>query len=115
VKIGRFDNLLQYKEVTLGLTEAFSIGVMYPKSDVHLFANQRHDEFHIAGFGLNTQVGVNLKLYNHFYVQSEFRGGYVNMPDVRTTYSKADNAKQQFFYSQIKILFGAFWYLNKTE
>ena len=112
IEIGRFDNLLQYKKVTLGLTEAFGIGVMYPKSDVHLFANQRHDEFRVAGFGLNTQVGVNLKFYNHFYLQSEFRGGYVNMPDVRTTYSKADNAKQQFFYAQVNILFGAFWHLN---
>ncbi len=115
VEIGRFDNILKYKKLTLGLTEAFGIGVMYPKSDVHLFSNDRHDEFHVAGFGLNTQIGLNLKFYNHFYLQSEFRGGYINMPDIRTTYSKADNAEQKFFYSQFNILFGAFWNLNSKN
>ena len=113
VEIGRFDNLLQYKKVTLGLTEALGAGVMYPKTDAHLFRNERHDEYHVAGFGLNAQVGVNFKFYNHFYIQSELRGGYVNMPDIRATYDKADNAKQEFYYSQVNILFGAFWNLHK--
>ncbi|PCJ65032.1 MAG: hypothetical protein COA58_12035 [Bacteroidetes bacterium] len=113
VEIGRFDHLLQYKKVTLSVTEAVGVGVMYPKTDAHLFGYERHDEFHVAGFGMNTQIGLNFKFYNHFYIQSEFRGGYVNMPNIRTTYDKADNAKQQFFYSQFNVLFGAFWHLNK--
>ena len=113
VELGRFDNILQYKKVTLAMTEAVGVGVMYPKSDVHLFGNERHDEFHVAGFGANVQVGLNIKFWNHVYIQSEFRGGYVNMPDIRTTYDKADNAKQQFYYAQFNILVGAFWHLNK--
>lgn len=113
VELGRFDNLWQYKKVTLAVTEAVGIGVMYPKSDVHLFGNERHDEFHVAGFGANAQVGLNMKFWRHFYIQSEFRGGYVNMPNIRTTYSQADNAKQQFYYAQFNILAGAFWHLNK--
>lgn len=114
VELGRFDNLLQYKKITLAVTEAVGVGVMYPKSDVHLFGNERHDEFHVAGFGANAQVGLNIKFWRHFYIQSEFRGGYVNMPDIRTTYDKADNAKQQFYYAQFNILAGAFWHLNKN-
>jgi len=113
IELGRFDNLLNYKKVTLAMTEAIGVGVMYPKSDIHLFSKERHDEFHVAGFGANVQVGLNIKFWRHFYIQSEFRGGYVNMPDIRTTYDKADNAKQQFYYAQFNVLAGAFWHLNK--
>lgn len=75
VEIGRFDNVLQRKKLTLGITEAFGAGVMYPKTDANLFNNPRHDAFHVSGFGLNTQIGVNLKFGKHLYLQSEFRGG----------------------------------------
>ena len=115
IELGRFDNLLRYKKVSLGITEALGVGVMYPKTDAHLFKNDRHDEYHIAGFGLNAQIGLNFKFLKHFYIQSEIRGGYVNMPNVRTTYSPKDFAKQQFFYSQANILFGAFWNLNSAK
>jgi hypothetical protein len=112
-EIGRFDNLLQYKKITLAITEAVGAGVMFPKTDAHLFGNERHDEFHVAGFGLNTQVGVNIKFGKHFYLQSELRGGYVNMPNIRTTYNPRDIATQQFYYVQYNVLGGAFWHINK--
>lgn len=115
VEIGRFDNIFQYKKITVGLAEAVGIGVMYPKTDASLFDKERHDEFHVAGLGTNAQIGLNVKFWNHFYIQSELRGGYINMPDIRTTYDKADNAKQSFFYGQVNILFGAFWNINNPK
>lgn len=34
------------------------------------------------------------------------KGGFINMPDIRTTEFKADRAAQHFFFWQGNILFG---------
>jgi hypothetical protein len=112
-EVGRFDNLWQHKKITIGINEAAGVGVMYPRTDAHLFQNQRHDEFHVAGFGIHTQVGINIKFYNHFYIQTEARSGYINMPNIRTTYNKADGAEQDFFFFQCNAVLGSYWNINK--
>jgi hypothetical protein len=34
------------------------------------------------------------------------KGGFMGLPDVRTTVSTADKAVQNFFFSQLNIVFG---------
>ncbi|RUA28496.1 MAG: hypothetical protein DSY76_04330 [Bacteroidetes bacterium] len=66
-----------------------------------------NDKFHLAGFGLGALVGVNLSFGRYFFIQSEFKAGYINMPDVRTTPDASDKASQAFFFTQLNVLFGA--------
>jgi hypothetical protein len=112
VEIRRSDNLLDLNRYNLGkidisITEGFGVGGMYPRSNVKLLNKERYDEFHVAGFGLGANVGLNITFWKYFFLQSELKGGYINMPDIRTSPSTIDKASQSFFFTQVNFLFGA--------
>ena len=79
---------------------------MLPRSWQAFVNNERHDYFHLAVYGISAVVAINISFYEVFFIQSELKGGYINMPDIRTTMSKADKASQSFFFSQLNIVFG---------
>ena len=81
------------------------IGALLPKSNTKLFGGERYDEFHLAGYGCSIKAGLNIA-FGHFFIQSEWKGGFINLPDIRTTNNKADRASQNFVYSQANITFG---------
>lgn len=118
VEISRVDNLGDYlkwnsKKIQLNLLESFGAGILYPKTNSTLLSKEKNDEFHLAGFGLSFKAGVNLTLFNHFFIQSEFKAGYIDMPNIRTTTSTADSASQEFFFFQRNISFGYIFQLIK--
>ena len=118
VELSRVDNLgdhLQWnsKKIQLNLLESFGVGVLYPKTNTTLLSKERYDEFHVSGFGLSLKGGVNLTLFDHFFVQAELKAGYINMPNIRTTTSAADSASQDFFFFQRNISFGYIFQLIK--
>lgn len=85
-------------------------GVLMPKSNVTLMGNERHDAFHIAGFGINAKGGLDVNLWNLFFLRSEVKEGYINMPDIRTTKSKDDKASQAFWFAELTYMFGFNWH-----
>jgi hypothetical protein len=105
-EFGRFDDLFKYKKVVLGATESVGTGLYFPKTDAHLLGNLRHDKYHVSGLGINTTFGLNLKFFNHIFIQSELKFGYVNMPDIKTTYSNKDKASQSFYFTQFNVTAG---------
>ena len=72
-----------------------------------LLGKDRHDDFHVSGFGTSVKAGLNVTFFKHFYVQGELKGGYINMQDIKTTTSNEDSASQDFFFFQRIIAFGA--------
>ena len=66
----------------------------------------RHDDFNIAGYGMALKSGINITFYKYFFIQSELKGGFINMPNIRTTHDQSDTASQHFFYLMTDILFG---------
>lgn len=106
IELRRFDVLLQKKFVTLSVNEGFGIGVLIPRTNTTLLNNARYDEFHLAGHGTGIVGAINLTLFKYFFIQSEWKGGFINMPDIRTTMHKEDGASQHFFFSQYNIVFG---------
>ena len=46
-------------------------------------------------------------------VLTEFKAGYIDMPNIRTTNSRADSASQEFFFYQRNISFGYIFQLVK--
>lgn len=103
----RFDEIFNFNKIRINLTEGIGIGGVYPKTNAKLMKNERYDEFHWAGFGINGVVAVNVSFFKWLFVQTEFKGGYINMPDVRTTPSTSDKANQSFFFGQINAVIGA--------
>ena len=83
------------------------VGVLYPKTNTTLLGKDRYDEFHIAGFGASAKVGLNFTFLKHFFIQTELKGGYINMNDIKTTKSSTDSASQEFWFLQRIITVGA--------
>lgn len=97
---------IRVKHVNLNLVEGFGLGIMFPKTDATLMGGERNDEFHVAGFGTAIMLGLNLTFFNHFYLQTELKGGYINMSNVAITSNPNDIGKQQFFFLQRNFVFG---------
>lgn len=115
IEIRRFDVLYAWKMFDFSVTEGLGVGLLIPKTNAKLMDIPRHDEFHVAGWGLDAVLGANVTFYKHFFVQSEFKVGYMNMPDIEVSHVEADRADQDFFFSQLNIVFGLSINLSKKE
>jgi len=93
-------------KIQINLTEGVGFGLLYPKTNTTLLGKERHDDFHVSGFGTSLKAGLNVTFFKHFYIQGELKGGYINMQDIRTTQSTEDSASQDFFFFQRIIAFG---------
>lgn len=104
--ISKWFSLPNTDKVQINLTEGLGAGVLYPKTNTTLLGKERHDDFHISGYGVSAKAGLNVTFFKHFYIQGELKGGYINMQDIRTTQSSDDSASQHFFFLQRIIAFG---------
>jgi hypothetical protein len=95
----------------INVTEGLGAGVLYPKTNSKLFGNDRNDEFHVAGYGISAKVGLNFTFFKYFFIQTELKGGYIDMYDIRTTKSSADSAEQNFWFLQRIITVGGIFRL----
>ncbi len=98
--------LLDFHSFRLNLQEGVGAGIMFPKTNSTLLGNERYDEFHIAGYGINAILALNFIHKSGIFLQSEAKLGYINMPDIRTTKFTSDRAAQDFFFFQYNIVFG---------
>lgn len=111
-EVSRHDDISSLFKITntdkiqVNLTEGVGVGLLYPKTNATLLGKERHDDFHVSGFGTSIKAGLNVTFFKHFYIQGEIKGGYINMQDIRTTQSADDTASQDFFFLQRIIAFG---------
>ena len=118
IEISRVDNLGDYfkwdsKKIQVNILEAFGAGILYPKTNSMLLSKERFDDYHLSGYGFSVKGGINLTIFDHFFIQGEIKTGYINMPDIRTTRSATDSASQEFFFFQRNISFGYIFQLVK--
>lgn len=95
----------------INITEGVGAGILFPRTDATLLGKERHDEFHVSGYGVSAKAGLNFTFYKHFFIQTELKAGYINMPDVRTTNNAVDNASQDFFFAETVIALGGIFKL----
>ncbi|MEP0264889.1 hypothetical protein [Dokdonia sp.] len=95
----------------INITEAAGSGILYPKTLASVLGSERNDEFHISGYGVSAKAGLNFTFFKHFFIQTELKGGYINMYDIRTTQSSSDSAKQDFWFLERVIALGGIFKL----
>ena len=111
-EVSRHDDVSEYFGITntdkvqINLTEGLGAGLLYPKTNTTLLGKERHDDFHVSGYGLSAKAGINFTFFKYFYLQGELKGGYINMQDIKTTISNEDKASQEFFFFQRIIAVG---------
>lgn len=107
VELNRWDGLIDYKgKIQLQSILGFGLAAMMPKTNAVLFNRDRYDEFHLAGYGMNAKAGINLRLWKHFFIQTEGKTGFIHMPDIRPTQFSDEKASQHFFFGEYTILVG---------
>jgi hypothetical protein len=111
IELYRFDDISSWfgidsESFQINITEGFGAGVLYPKTDTTLLGKERHDDYHISGYGLSAGLGLNITFLKHFFIQADLKGGYINMPNLKTSLSVADSASQSFYFLQNNILIG---------
>ncbi|CAG4992917.1 hypothetical protein DYBT9275_01067 [Dyadobacter sp. CECT 9275] len=104
-----------FRHIDASLIEGVGGGMLYPRTNTTLLNYDRYDQFHVAGYGVAAVVGLNITFFNHLFIQAEAKGGYINMPDIRTTEFATDRAKQHFEFLQTNILVGAHFRLWKAK
>ncbi len=87
-------------KIQVNITEGLGGGFLYPKTNTTLLGKDRYDEFNIAGYGLSAKIGLNVTFFKHFFIQTELKGGFIEMNNIRTTQDKADSAEQNFWFLQ---------------
>ncbi|GAA4292459.1 hypothetical protein [Aestuariibaculum suncheonense] len=111
-EIARFDDIssifgiINTDKFQINFTEGLAAGALVPKTNTTLLLKDRYDEFHLSGYGISATAGLNLLFFKHFFVQIDMRGGYINMPDIRTTSNTAESASQHFMFIQNIISIG---------
>lgn len=93
-------------KVQINLTEGFGAGILLPKTNTRLLGKDRYDQFHVSGYGISAKAGLNFTFFKHFFIQTEVKGGFINMNDIRTTQYKSDKAQQHFWFLQSIITVG---------
>lgn len=111
IELSRFDNIsnffrLNAKNFQINATEGIGVGILYPRTNTTLLGKERHDDFHVSGYGVSARVGLDFTLFKYFFIMPELKAGYINMGNIRTTQSTKDSASQSFGYFQTTIVFG---------
>lgn len=115
-EVRRSDALLNVKYFNVSVNYGAGAGVLVPRTNTTLLGNPRHDEFHLAGYGIGLVGGLKLSFFKYFFIQAEAKYGFIHMPDIRTTRNPVDKAKQHFFFMQYNVVFGAqFQIANRTK
>jgi len=117
-EISRVDDITKYISKTINtdkfqinVTEGIGGGFLYPKTNTTLLGKERYDEFHVSGYGVSAKVGLNFTFFKYFFIQTELKGGYIEMNDIRTTKDKADSAEQNFWFLQRILVVGGIFRL----
>ena len=75
----------------LNYTEGLDTGVVIPKTNSSLINYGRNDDF-FSRLWFYAMAGLNSTYHDLIFVQLEWKGGFINMPDIRSTANGADKA-----------------------
>lgn len=104
----------QIKDFSFDAFAGIGAGIMLPKTNVTLFEGERYDEFHVSGYGVNLLAGANITYRGRYFIMSEIKGGYTNLPDIRISHDKFEKASQELYFFQYNILFGVNFQIKNT-
>lgn len=109
--LSRFIGIQNTDKIQLNITEGVGVGFMYPRTDASVLGKQRHNEYHVSGFGISVKAGLNVTVFKYFFIQTEIKGGYINLNNIKTTFDSADSAQQKILFVEHIIAFGGIFKL----
>ena len=105
-EIARYEDFSKY----LGITNTDKIqfnalvgvgaGILYPKTNATVLGRERHDAFKVAGWGASAKAGVNATFFKHFFVQYEWKFGYIDITKAPIILNNGAYASHNFTFNQ---------------
>ncbi len=99
----------------LHLFEGLHLGMLIPRSEVHLFGEGVNNVFHIAGVGAGAQAGLHFTFLQHLFLRTTGRLTWVDLPSVLTTGTAEDRADQIFWAYQWNVALGGQFHLGRKK
>lgn len=99
-------DLIEWKFISLHGGLGLGTGFLLPKTNAQILGRERHDEFNVAGYGINSLVALDIRFFQKVYLKTEVKGGFIHMPDIRTTNDPIDKASQAFGFAEWTFMFG---------
>ena len=50
----------------INATEGIGGGVLLPKTNAKLLNKDRHDDFHLSGYGVSAKIGLNFTIFKYW-------------------------------------------------
>jgi len=95
------------KHLTVNADAGLNAGALIPRSDVTLMQYNRNDQFHLAGYGMGINLGIEAIIYHHIKLRLENKSGLINLPDILTRGAHAhDRARQHFGFTEFYFMLG---------
>lgn len=101
-------NLEMFKKSWLSINglAGVSSGLLIPRTRTILLGSYNRDAYKISGMGVALVLGLNITIKDGFFIQSEWKGGYINMPSVRISSIDSEKASHSFYFHQLNLVFG---------
>lgn len=89
---------------------ACGVGMVIPDTEAYVlgeeaYHNQEGPSYHLAGFSTSAILGFQFEFFRHFFLQTRLKGGYINLPNIKTTVS-GGKASQHFYFLETICSFG---------
>ncbi|MNE24240.1 hypothetical protein D3C80_1175250 [compost metagenome] len=101
VGLERYDDIINNRkgQQVLTMESGVDVGLLIPRSDVHLFGEGGNHFWNIAGYGASAKVGLHYRFYKGLYLQGNFKTGWTDLYNIRTTGRRGvDKATQQIWF-----------------
>lgn len=117
LELARHDRLAHVEALRMDVTvsEGIDAGVLVPRTASRFLGMPLSDRYHLSGFGLAAKAGFNLTFFDLFFVGMDLKGGYIGLPDIRTSNNTSDRAEQHFAFVEGIVLFGVTLDLGKEK
>ncbi len=102
----RSDKIFEKGKFKFYFSEGVGAGVVLPRTNTTLLGNPRYDQFNLAGFGVLAFIDLNIDFNDRFFFRTEFKCGFIDLPNVRTTMFTDDRAKQHFSFLESTMVLG---------
>jgi hypothetical protein len=110
VDMERHFNLWQLKshnKFGVSMLAGAGAGVIVPRTDSHIFGSGENHYWNLSGWGASGKIGLQISLLKFFYLQSDFKLGYLDMMNVHTSnHLGIDKATQNIVFYENYILLG---------
>jgi hypothetical protein len=100
LELDRYTNLWKAKNNKQGVDWLVGggIGLIVPRTDVHLFKVGQNNYWNIAGYGISLKTGFRTNLLKRVFLQTDMKGGFTSLSRIRTTGRESDSASQNIWF-----------------